>query len=69
MNRTKWRRARFADRPPTKSKTARYDRDNALAASVILSAPERHAPVQVDWARRFQQRQARERGADGPTGH
>ena len=56
MNRNHWTRARAADRLPTKSKRVQYDAQNATAASIILSSPERHTAFQLDWARRFRQR-------------
>ena len=53
MNRNHWTRRRPVDRP---SKTAKYDHDNSIAASIILSSPEQHSQFQLDWARRFQRR-------------
>ena len=60
MNRSHWSRRRAADRPPSKSKAAQYNRDNATAAAVILSAPQRHSRFQVNWAKAFTQRRAEE---------
>ena len=50
MNRTKWSRTRAKDRPPSKSKRARYDHDNTIAAGIILASPEQHTAFQLDWA-------------------
>ena len=47
------------------SKTARYDRDNELAANVIIESPEQHSQFQLDWAERFLRRRAEENGAKG----
>ena len=59
MNRTKWSRARAADRP-SKSKTRAYDEQNAIAAGIILSSPERHTAFQIQWAEAFTKRKAAE---------
>ena len=48
-----WSRARAKDR---QSKAAKYDRDNTIAASIILSSPEQHTAFQVSWAKAFQRR-------------
>ena len=40
--------------------TARYDRSNDEAATLILSAPNRNPKFLLDWAKAFQQRRARE---------
>ena len=61
MNRkgTNWTRRRGADRP-SKRKKRDLDEQNAIAADIILAAPERQSQFQVDWARRFTRRQASE---------
>ena len=59
--RSKWAARRAADRPPSKGKTARYDRENSIAAAAILAEPDRHPKFMQEWAKRFMQRQARER--------
>ena len=59
MNRTKWTRTRAVNQP-SKSKTARYDEQNAEAAAIILASPEQHRWFQVDWAQRFTERRAAE---------
>ena len=63
----KWSQAR----PPSKSKRAKYDEENSIAAGIILSAPAQHRWFQVDWARRFQRRRAAERevGTNGSKGN
>ena len=46
---------------PTKAQRDKWDRDNLRAAKLILSEPERHSRVMIDWATRFMQRRAEER--------
>ena len=55
MRQPKWQRARAENRP-SQSKAARYERDNAIAANIILASPERHSPFQVSWAQAFTRR-------------
>ena len=57
---TNWAVRRSADRP---TKTAKYDRDNGIAAGIILSAPEQHTRFQVRWAKAFERRRAAENTA------
>ncbi len=44
-----------------RSKKRDYDHENAVAANIILSDPERHGRFGLDWARRFRERVARGR--------
>ena len=46
MFKTNWTRARALNRP-TKKKLAEYDRQNELAAAVILRTPAQHTPGQL----------------------
>ena len=50
-----WSRARAANQP-SKSKAARYDRDNATVANIILADTTKHSNFQVSWAQAFQRR-------------
>jgi len=57
----KWTRARAVDQPPSKTKRSRYDRDNSIAARVILDNQDRHPNFMVEWARQFTARRAEEK--------
>ena len=46
---------------PLRALTRKYDRQNDIAAAVILDNPEKHSRFQVDWARRYTARRASER--------
>ena len=58
MNRTKWSRARFADRPS--NKRAKYDHGNKVAAQLILDKPNQHPAFMVQWALACRRRLAEE---------
>ena len=57
----KWSQAR----PPSKSKRAKYDEQNSIAAEIILADTTKHTDFQVRWAKAFMRRRAEENGAKG----
>lgn len=44
-----------------RDKLARYDRDNAVAARIILADPERYAGAQLVWARMWTENRDKKR--------
>ena len=58
--RNQWIQSRIADHPPSKSKAAKYDADNTVAAGIIIDHPAQHPSFMVDWARRFKRRKRSE---------
>ena len=59
MSKTHWARTRAANQPSARKKRA-YDKENAVAAAVILADTQKHTAFQISWAHAFRRRQDQE---------
>ncbi len=56
----KAKRTQNTRRIPLRALTRKYDRQNDVAAAVILGNPDRHSRFQVEWATRYTARRSAE---------